>query len=75
MIRCGNGPRFLFETRTMRALEPLDGDDAVQTRIQRLSHFAHPARTDKGEDLVATELVARGKGHNAGLSEGLAARG
>jgi hypothetical protein len=59
MVQCGNGPRFLFETRTMRALEPLDGDDAVQGRIARLSHFAHPARTDRGEDLVATEPVAR----------------
>src|SRR5580700_417224 len=51
------------------AVEPLDGDDAVQARIGRLSHFVHPARADRGEDLVATELVARAeRGQNAGLS-------
>ena len=58
MIQRGDRAGFLLETRGVLALQPLDGDDAIQARVARLPHFAHAARAEGGEDLVGAEFCA-----------------
>jgi hypothetical protein len=43
--------------------QDLDRHGPVQTRISCLVHFAHPARTDWGKDLVGPEASADSEGH------------
>jgi hypothetical protein len=41
----------------------LDGNDAIEARVPSLIHLAHAPIADGGEDLVGTELRARGERH------------
>jgi hypothetical protein len=69
MIQAGNNFGF-----TLKALAPrrvvgemvgknLDGDRAVQARVPRPIHLAHPARTDRRQDLVGTQFEPSRKRH------------
>ena len=39
--------------------EDFDGDDAIQTPIASAVHLAHPARTNRREDFIGPESLAR----------------
>ena len=48
----------------------LEGDVAAETRVARAVHLAHPARTERGDDLVDTETGAGRKTHYVESWEG-----
>jgi len=64
MVERGGGPRFLRETaQTVEVVrdprrQHLDRHFALEPRIPRAIHLAHPAAPDEGEDLVWTEVRA-----------------
>src|SRR5450432_2408055 len=43
--------------------ENLDGDDALQPRIQCTIHLAHAASSERRLNFIRSESGARGKGH------------
>jgi len=47
----------------MYRLDPLNGDDAVEARIERLVHLAEATRADGRQDFVGAEFVAGRQGH------------
>src|SRR5258708_4593947 len=61
MIQAGN--RFCFALEALaqfRAVgkmsgKNLDGNDAIEPRVPRAIHLAHPARTNRGENFVGAE--------------------
>ena len=61
----GDGARFLLESRDGRRIgrEPrrqnLDRDVAAEPRVARAIDLAHPARAERGENLVGPESRAR----------------
>ena len=61
MVQAGDDPGFPLEAfdalRVVRQVlgQRLDGDGAVQARIDRAIHFTHAARGDQGLQLVRTE--------------------
>jgi hypothetical protein len=42
----------------------LDGDRAIEPRIPRPIHFAHPACAERGRDFIRAKLCAWSKRHN-----------
>src|SRR6266571_2451587 len=48
----------------------LDCDDAIQTGVARFVHFAHPAGTERRENLVRAELRPGSHGHGARSEDG-----
>ena len=43
--------------------QDLQRDVAIQTRVPRAIHLAHPARADQGGDFVGAETSSRGEHH------------
>ena len=66
MVEGGCRARFLLEAVQAIAVcgecggQNLDRDTAIQARIPRPVHLAHPAGAKQGDDLVGPELRARG---------------
>ena len=81
MIQRGERLRFACEPREAVGIvgegvrEDLEGHVAIEPRIARAVHFAHPAGTQRGEDLVRAEAStwSHGQGRCVGLY-GLALR-
>ena len=73
MIQRGEDLRFALEPREPvrvgreRLGQDLDGDVAIELRVARPIHFAHPAGAEGGEDLVRAEARASGQGHESRL--------
>ena len=44
--------------------QDLDGDVSSQVRITRAIHLAHPARTERRDDLVCTEPLSSFQNHH-----------
>jgi len=69
MIQRGHGAGFPFETGAQIFTlgnvfgQHLYRDGAVEPRVARFVHFAHPSRADGGEDFVGTELFAGAERH------------
>jgi len=61
LIQVGNGLGFALEAllahrvRGKRSGEDLERDCAVEARIPRTIHLAHPAHTDRCEDLIGPQ--------------------
>ena len=79
MRQRGDGLRFAIESREPlriardRLGQNLDGDVAIEARIARAIHLAHPTSAKRIEDFVAAEPAAGGQGHGAlSLSRGSA---
>jgi hypothetical protein len=60
-------PRDAFRVSRERLGEDFDRDVAIEPRVARPIHFAHPARPDSGENLVRTEARASGQWHESSL--------
>jgi hypothetical protein len=60
-------PRDAFRVSRERLGEDFDGDVAIEPRVARPIHFAHPASPDSGENLVRTEARASGQWHESSL--------
>ena len=73
MIQRGEGLGFTLEaSQAIRVVrkrlgEDLDRDVAVQLRIARAKHLAHPADTDAGDDFVDAETGAGFEGQTVGV--------
>lgn len=60
MIQRGYGSRLAFKTLGM-PVQPLDGDDAVESRVAGLVHFAPAARTQAIKEFkVSADGIAYG---------------
>jgi hypothetical protein len=59
MIERGNRVSLSLKARRMLPLDPLDRNDPIQTRIESLPHFAHPASADQREDFVRAQFCRR----------------
>ena len=72
MIQRGDGASFLLKPRAMLALEPLDGDDAIQACVASLPDLAHAARANVRKNLIRAESVACVQRHGiqSSLSQG-----
>ena len=55
--------RDAFVILRERRGQHLDRDVAIELRISRTEHLAHPARADGGGDLVRSESGSGGHGH------------
>jgi hypothetical protein len=62
MVESGCGARLALKSLAqfgpvgkMRGLH-LDGDDAVQPRVSRAVHLAHPASANRASDLIWSEF-------------------
>ena len=70
MIQLRDDPGFALQARTPALIacerlgQNLDGDDALEARVARFEHFAHPAGADRRNDLVRTEAGTGGDGHD-----------
>ena len=60
-------PRHSFRVSNEGLRQDLDGDIAIEPRVARPIHFAHPASPEGRENLVRTEARAIGQGHESGL--------
>ena len=60
-------PRHSFRVSNEGLRQDLDGHIAIEPRVARPIHFAHPASPEGGENLVRTEARAIGQGHESGL--------
>ncbi len=60
---------------TERFRQDLDRDFAAQAGVLRPIHLAHPARSERGEDLVRPELGLCGQRHGGRLHRGISPRG
>ena len=69
MVECRGGQGLLLEPAQPipilgnRFREDLDRNLAAKSGVARAIDFAHPARTERSEDLVRTQARAGGKGH------------
>src|SRR5262245_30408696 len=69
VVECSNGPSFALESsppiRVAGKLcgEDLDGDRAIEPRVERPIDLAHAARTNQADDFIGPEAVARCQGH------------
>ena len=65
----GDDPRLPLEpgaavaVAAERGRQHLDGDVAIETRVTRAVHLAHPASADGGQHLVGSESSADSEGH------------
>ena len=50
-----------------RLWEDFDGDVAVQLRIARPIHFAHPAGAQERDDFIGADACASGEEHPVGF--------
>jgi hypothetical protein len=66
LCKRGDGTGFLLESRAVVALEPFDGNIAIQTRIAGFVHLSHATRANAREDFVGSEFVACRKRHGDG---------
>ena len=68
MIERRGGPRLLLEARAPGGIvrefdgQHLERDLATQAGVARAIHFAHPARPERGDDLVWAEAGCRAAG-------------
>ena len=69
VIELRDGLRFAlepdFELRVVREFrgQDFDRDAAIEPRVARLEHLAHPARPERRDDFVGTEAGAGSDGH------------
>ncbi len=69
VVERGNGFGLAGEARAEVGVgrqlrcEDLHRDTAIQPRVPRPIHFAHPSRTDQGEQFIRTEVRTRLEGH------------
>jgi hypothetical protein len=76
MVERAGGAGLLLEAaqplgvRGQRCGQDLDRDVARQPRVPRAVDLAHPARAQRGRDLVGPELGSSGEGHGLVSEEG-----
>ena len=64
-----DGARFALEALECSRLlgelrrKNLDGDRAIESRVDRAIHLSHAARADRRDDLVGAKFCAAGKRH------------
>ena len=58
MVQRGDRASFLLETRRVLALQPLDRDDTIETRVAGFLHLAHAAGAERRDDFIRTETRA-----------------
>src|SRR5208283_4359622 len=69
MVERRDRARFLLKTAQAVGVfgqslgQNLDGDVAAESGVARAVHFAHPARSERRNNFVRTELRARGQSH------------
>jgi hypothetical protein len=62
VIQAASRARFTAESRQVFGIrgpaEDLEGDVSLQARVVGAVDLAHPARADRCDDLVGTEMIA-----------------
>jgi len=58
MVQRGNGLRLALEAFAELGSGDFDRNVALQTRVSRAIHLAHPTGADGGEDLIGADVIA-----------------
>ena len=67
MIQRGHGAGFALEAFGELLLRNFDGDFAIEARVARAIHFAHAPGAERRQDLIRSQAIAGGQGHEGFL--------